>query len=131
VKDLLDLCRVGLLLFRKIEVLLAMASISSMSSELKPGDKEPLNLFPFFPRNIDRRPVWRSMKLWPGRWRRSCDDLRDVLSCPTNGGATDMKEEVAEAAVLLLDRRVKTELLLAAASPGAVPAGRSGEGRSA
>ena len=116
------------MLFRKTDVLLAAASMSSISGELNPGDREPLNLFPFFPRNNDRRPVWSSMKLWPVRLRRSCDDRCDELSCPTMlGGAMDTKDDAVDVAVLLLDRRLKTEVRF----PAVDPVGRGGEGRSA
>ena len=43
------------------------------------------------------------------------------------GGAIDTKDDAVEVAVLLLDRKLKTELLL----PEVLPACRSGEGRSA
>jgi hypothetical protein len=120
---LLDLWRVGLLPLRNTDVLLPEGSMSSISGELKPGDIEPLSRFPFLPRKMERLLVERSMKLWPVILRRSCEDRR--LSCSAMlGGLMDTKDDVVEVAVLLRDRKLKTELLL----PEALPSRRSGEG---
>lgn len=125
--DSLDrsMLRLGRLFLRNTDPLLAPASPSSISPMLKLV--EPLNLFAFFPRNSDRRPWCMSMKLWPARWRKSWEDRRDEMSkAAMLAGMTDMVEAV-DVAVLLLERRLKTE----ARFPGLLAACRLGDDRSA